>query len=358
MINAIGYATKSAHGKLKPFEFERAEPKSNEVEIDVLFCGVCHSDIHQARNEWKNTVYPCLPGHEITGTVSKVGTSVKKFKTGDIVGVGCMIDSCHECDNCKQGNENYCEKGFLATYNGNIRNPSEENNTFGGYSNKMVVREDFVLKIPSSLGPAEAAPIMCAGVTTYSPLKHWNVGKGSKVGVVGLGGLGHMATKIAVAMGAEVTVISTTPEKKEDALSYGARKFVVSDDNKDMKENEKSLDFILSTIPESHDVNVYFPLLKTNGILAIVGCIAPTKKPVDLSEIIMDRKSLATSLIGSIRETQEVLDFCAAHKIAPVIKKIEAEQINDAFDKVNDKKADFRYVIDMSTLAPNRTSSL
>lgn len=350
MINAIGYATKSAHASLKPYEFTREEPAINEVQIAISHCGICHSDVHQARNEWKNTVYPCMPGHEIIGTVEKIGSNVKKFKVGDTVGVGCMVDSCHECSACKEGLEQYCEKGFLATYNGNMRNPTKENNTFGGYSNGIVVREDFVLSIPQNIDPSDAGPILCAGVTTYSPLKHWKVGKGHKVGIVGLGGLGHMAVKIANAMGAEVTVISTSEDKREDAMTMGAKHMILSSDDAEMKSNESSLDFILSTIPQPHDVNPYTMLLKRDGVITIVGCIAPLTKPIDLSKMITDRRTLSTSLIGGIAETQEVLDFCSEHSIVPNTKLIPVDRINDAFDEIDRGEIDFRYVIDMSTI--------
>ena len=350
MIKTIGYATKSSHGKLQPFEFERNDLKPNEVQIDILFCGVCHSDIHQAKNEWKNTIYPCLPGHEIVGKIINMGAKVTKFKLGDTAGVGCMVDSCHKCDSCKEGLENYCDQGFLGTYNGNVRTPNEENLTYGGYSDTIVVREDFVLRIPLNLELAAAAPLLCAGVTTFSPMRHWNVGKGTKVGIVGLGGLGHIATKLAVALGAEVTVITTSPEKKEDAIHLGANKIIVSTDEQDMKKNEKTLDFILSTIPQTHDVNPYTILLKRDGVITIVGCIAPLSEPLDITKMIMDRRSIGTSLIGGIRETQDVLDFCAQYNIQPNIKIISIDQVNEVFDEMNRKKADFRYVIDMSTI--------
>jgi len=350
MIKAIGYANHSPHGKLKPFEFERNEPKANEIQIEIQYCGVCHSDLHQAKNEWKNTNYPCLPGHEIVGKVVKAGAQAKKFKVGDLAGVGCMISSCGECPNCKEGLENYCDRGPTATYNGNMRDPQKSENTFGGYSNTIVVREDFALRIPPNLDPAAAAPILCAGVTTFSPLRHWNVKKGTKVGVIGLGGLGHMAVKLAVAMGAEVTVVTTSPEKRDDAMKLGAKRVVVSKEEKEMKAAEKSLDFILSTIPESHDVNPYMPLLKRDGVITIVGCLMPLTKPLEIAEMLMQRRSLGTSVIGGIRETQDVLDFCAQYGIAPNIRKIPIDGVNEAFDALDAKKADFRYVIDMATL--------
>jgi uncharacterized zinc-type alcohol dehydrogenase-like protein len=228
MSKVMGYAASSASSSLKPLAIERLEPAANEVQINILYCGVCHSDVHQARNEWKNTVYPCMPGHEIVGKVTKAGAAVKKFKVGDLVGVGCMIDSCHECENCKKGTEQYCINGFLATYNGNMRTPTKENLTYGGYSAEMVVREDFVLKIPDNLDPAAAAPLLCAGVTTFSPLRHWKIGKNTQVGIVGMGGLGHVAIKLALAMGAEVTLITTSKDKTSDAIALGVKKVIVS----------------------------------------------------------------------------------------------------------------------------------
>lgn len=350
MIDAIGYAAKSSRDALKPHEFTRKDPAVNEVQIAISHCGICHSDVHQARNEWMNTVYPCMPGHEIVGTVEKIGSGVSKFKVGDSVGVGCLIDSCHECSACKEGLEQLCEKGALATYNGNMKTPTKENNTFGGYSNTIVVREDFVLRIPSNLDIAQVSPILCAGITTYSPLKRWNVGPQHKVGIIGLGGLGHMAVKLAVAMGAEVTVITTSKNKREDALSLGAKHTILSDSSDEMKKSENSLDFILSTIPESHDVNPYLTLLKRDGILTIVGCLTPLAKPLEMSPMLMGRKTLSTSLIGGIAETQEVLDFCSKHNILPNTKLISVDQINEAFDEIDAGKIDYRYVLDMATI--------
>lgn len=350
MTHTVGYAATGPHSKLKPYEFERSVPKANEVEIEILNCGICHSDVHQARNEWHNTIFPCMPGHEIVGKVVAAGSAVKKFSVGDRVGVGCLIDSCQECSACMEGLEQLCERGCLATYNGNMKTPTKENNTFGGYSSRIVVRDDYVLSIPDSLSSAEAAPILCAGVTTYSPMKRWGVGPGKKVGVIGLGGLGQMAVKIAKAMGAEVTVITTSPKKHEDALLLGASRVILSESDEQMKSGEGTLDFILSTIPESHNANIYFPLLRHDGVLTIVGCIAPLLVPTDISKMIMERKTLATSLIGGIRETQEVLDFCAKHSIKPNIKVVPIDFVNSAFDDLADGRVDFRYVIDMSSM--------
>lgn len=358
MIKAIGYAAKSSSSDLKPFEFERKNPKSNEIQVDIMFCGVCHSDIHQVKNEWKNTNYPCMPGHEIVGAVVKVGDDVKKFKVGDFAGIGCIVSSCGKCDACKSGQENYCEKGATGTYNGNMREPQKEENTFGGYSNTIVIREDFALRIPKNMDPAAAAPLMCAGVTTFSPLTKWNVGKGTQVGVVGLGGLGHMAVQLAVAMGAEVTVITTSPEKRQDAIKYGAKKLINSNESEEMKKNERSLDFILSTIPEEHDINPYIDLLKRDGTICVVGCLVPLEKPIDMSKMIMDRRSLASSVIGNIKETQDVLDFCAQREIQPFIKVIGVDEIKEAYEQIEANKADFRYVLDLSTLEGKKQSVL
>jgi uncharacterized zinc-type alcohol dehydrogenase-like protein len=352
-MKTLGYAAQDTHSNLRPYYITRNEPNLNEVQIDILYCGVCHSDIHQAKNEWKNTVYPCMPGHEIIGRVTKIGNDVQKFKVGDLAGVGCMIDSCHECESCNEGLEQYCKNGFLATYNGNMRNPSKENLTYGGYSAVIVVREDFVLRIPPNLNVAAAAPLLCAGITTYSPMRHWKVGNGTRVGIIGMGGLGDVAIKIAVAMGAEVTLITTSPDKISDAKSIGAKNGIISTDDNDMKNNADSLDFILSTIPQSHDANPYIKLLKRDGVLIVVGCIAPLKNSLDLTKMIPDRKSLGTSLIGGIVETQEMLDFCSRHNIVADIEIIPIEKINEAFKKVDKGEVDFRYVIDMSTISEN-----
>lgn len=352
MINATGYAASHSFSALKPYAFERNEPQANEVQIDILYCGVCHSDVHQVKNEWKNTLYPCLPGHEIIGRVVKAGDAVTKFKVGDRVGVGCMVDSCQVCESCRDGLQQYCssEAGFLATYNSYQRKPSKDKHTFGGYSNTIVVREDFVLRIPDNLDDAAAAPLLCAGVTTFSPMQHWKVGPGTKLGIIGLGGLGHIAIKIGKALGAQVTLITTSKEKCETALSLGASVVIDSTDEQQMQEHAASLDFMLSTIPQPHDINPYFTLLKRDGVITVVGCIAPLKTPLDLSKILIDRKSLGTSLIGGIAETQQVLDFCSEHNIVSDVEIIAADRINEAFDLIDKGEAPFRYVIDMKTL--------
>ena len=359
MIKAVGYAAKHSYSRLKPIEFERDEPKSNEVVIDVLFCGVCHSDIHQVKNEWSNTVYPCLPGHEIVGRITRVGSGATRHSVGDLVGVGCMIDSCRACEPCRAGDENYCEgpNSWLATYNGPMKpkakaedgtNQYGRDNTYGGYSNVVVVPEDFVLKIPAGLDPAAAAPILCAGVTTYSPMKRWGVKAGDKVGVVGFGGLGDMAAKIAKALGCDVTIFTRTKEKLDEAARLGV-KGVLESDSKALKALEASFDFILSTIPEKHDVNPFVKLLKRDRTLTIVGALE-AMAGVDNGEVAFHRRSVAGSLIGNLADTQEILDLCAEHGIGPDIQVIAIDAVNDAYKKVIDGDVRFRYVIDMATL--------
>ncbi len=359
MPKATGYAAQHSFSRLKPISFERDDPKHGEVEIDVLFCGVCHSDIHQVRNEWSNTVYPCMPGHEIVGRVTRTGAGVTRHKAGDLVGVGCMIDSCRQCEPCRTHDENYCEgpNSWLATYNGPMvpkakapdgANHYGRDNTYGGYSSSVVVSEDFVLKIPGALKPEVAAPILCAGVTTYSPMKHWGVAPGHKVGILGFGGLGDMAAKIARAMGAEVTVFTRTAEKLDEAGKLGVTGVLESDKGAMAKLNS-SFDFILSTVPEKHDVNPYVELLKRDSTLVVVGALEPLA-PVNNQEVAFHRKRVAGSLIGSIADTQEVLDFCAAHEIGPDIQVIPIQEINDAYKHVVKGDVRFRYVIDMASL--------
>lgn len=359
MTKAIGYAAQHSYSRLKPIAFERDDPTASEVEIEVMFCGVCHSDIHQVKNEWSNTVYPCMPGHEVVGRVARIGMSVSKHAVGDIVGVGCMIDSCRVCEPCHAHEENYCEgpNSWLATYNGPMVpakmapggiNMYGRDNSYGGYSSSIVVSEDFVLKIPASLKPEVAAPILCAGVTTYSPMMHWGVKAGDKVGIVGFGGLGDMAAKIAKAMGAEVTLFTRTAEKLEDAKKLGVTA-VLESDKKTMTSLANSFDFMLSTVPEKHDVNPFVKMLKRDSTLAIVGAIEPLPSENN-QERVMHRKSVAGSLIGSIAETQAVLDFCAEHGIGPDIEVIPIQEINQAYARVIKGDARFRYVIDMSTL--------
>ena len=359
MIKAVGYAAKHSFSNLKRFEFERENVQPDEIEIEVLFCGVCHSDIHQVKNEWSNTVYPCVPGHEVVGRVRSVGTSAKRFSVGDIVGVGCMIDSCRACAPCEHGDQNYCEgpNSFLSTYNGPMvpakKAPNESNmygkdNTFGGYSDVLVVKENFVLKIPAKLKPEVAAPILCAGVTTYSPMKHWKVKKGDQVGIVGFGGLGNMACKIAKALGADVTVFTTTEEKVSEARRLGITA-VLEKNEEAFKSLKSKFDFILSTIPEKHDLNPYVLLLKRDATVCAVGALEPME-PLNNQEIAMHRRHVAGSLIGNLAETQEILEFCAEHGIGPDIEVVKIQDINDCYKKVEDGDVRFRYVIDMSSL--------
>jgi uncharacterized zinc-type alcohol dehydrogenase-like protein len=359
MIKATGYAAKHSFSKLKLFDFEREEASSDEIEIEVLFCGVCHSDVHQVKNEWSNTVYPCMPGHEVVGRVSKIGGGVTRHQVGDMVGVGCMIESCRTCEACKTGDQNYCEgpNSWLATYNGPMvpskQAPTGENmygrdNTYGGYSNVLVVNEDFALKIPARLQPQVAAPILCAGVTTYSPMKHWGVKAGDRVGIIGFGGLGDMACKLAKAMGAEVTVFTSTKEKLEEAKRLGVQG-VLESDKEAAKALKSTFDFMLSTIPEKHDVNPFVLMLKRDATLVVVGALEPMA-PVNNMQIAFFRKSVGGSLIGNLADTQEVLDFCAEHGIGPDIEVIKIQDLNDAYDKVEKGDVRFRYVIDMASL--------
>lgn len=357
-IKARGFAAQHSFTRLKPITFERDTPKANEVHIAVTHCGVCHSDIHQVKNHWLNTVYPCMPGHEVVGKVVSVGAQVTKHKVGDRVGVGCMIDSCGRCDACKSGEQNYCEgpNSWLATYNGPMV-PAKEakneniygrNNTFGGYSDCLVVPQDFVLKIPDGMPSELAAPLLCAGVTTYSPLKHWGVKKGDKIGVVGFGGLGHVAAKLARAMGADVTVLTKTEEK----IALGSKlgfDVVHEKDKERLSRLEGMFDFMLDTIPSPHSVNAYVKLLKRDKTICVVGAIGPLL-PENNQERVMHRKSVSGSLIGSIAETQEVLDFCAKHEVAPEVQLIPIHEINHAFKKVNSSEVRFRYVIDMASM--------
>jgi uncharacterized zinc-type alcohol dehydrogenase-like protein len=359
MAKILGYAAKHSFSRLKPLEFERGEPQPGEVEIEILYCGVCHSDVHQAENDWGNTLYPCVPGHEIVGRVSRTGTGVTRHAVGDIVGVGCIIDSCQSCPSCERGEEQYCEgpNSFLATYNGPMKpaamaktgqNMYGRDNTFGGYSSTITVKEGFVLKIPQTLPIERAAPILCAGVTTYSPLRHWKVKAGDKVGVVGFGGLGDMAIKLARALGAQVTVFTTTREKVGEAEKLGARG-VVEGDKAAYAALESSFDFILSTVPEAHKVDPFVSLLKRDGVFCAVGALAPIPGYNNM-QLALGRRSLASSAIGGIAETQEVLDFCAEHDIAPDVELIPIQEINEAYKKVKSGDVRFRYVIDMASL--------
>ena len=349
MSKAIGYAAQNPKSDLKPYNFERRNVGANDVAIEILYCGICHSDIHQARDEWGGSLYPMVPGHEVIGKVTKVGKNVKKFKVGDAVSVGCLVDSCQKCKSCHDGLEQYCEKGFVPTYNGKDKNGEI---TQGGYSDHIVVQESFVLKIPKKLDLKAVAPLLCAGITTYSPLRHWKIKKGNKIGVVGLGGLGHMAVKLAHAMGAHVTMITTSPEKIKDAKKLGAHEVLISKDAKAMQKSLGKFDYILNTIPVPHDVNPYVNLLKRDGTMTMVGCLNPINN-VEMGSLILGRKSVAGSVIGGIEETQEMLDFCGKHNILPDIEMIKIQDVNKAFERVIKGDVKYRFVIDMKSLKKN-----
>lgn len=349
MPQAHGYAALSPSSPLAPFSFERRSPGRLDVAMDILHCGVCHSDLHTARNEWQNTVYPSVPGHEIVGRVTAVGDLVSKFKVGDIVGVGCMVDSCQHCKPCGDGLEQYCEKGFTGTYNGPEQGTGA--NTYGGYSNSMVVRESFVLSISHDASDlAAVAPLLCAGITTYSPLRQWKVGPGHKVGIVGLGGLGHMGVKIAAAMGAHVVLFTTSSNKREDALRLGAKEVVISKNADEMAAHAGSFDFILNTVAAPHDLNAFLVLLKLDGTMTLVGAPASPHPSPGVFNLIMKRRRLAGSLIGGIRETQEMLDFCARYGIVSDIESIRMDEIEDAYERMLRSDVKYRFVVDMATL--------
>jgi len=347
MLSCTGYAASAASTPLAPFSFERRDTGPDDVRIDIAFCGVCHSDIHTARNEWRNTIYPCVPGHEIVGYVAEVGSNVSRFKVGDAVGVGCMVDSCRECSSCKQGLEQYCLNGFVGTYNG--QDKFGRGNTLGGYSKAVVVDQAFVLRIPEGLDLAAAAPLLCAGITTYSPLRHWKVGPGQRVGVVGLGGLGHMGVKFARAFGAEVVLFTTSPGKVDDGLRLGAHEVVISKDADAMAAQMGRFDFVLDAVAAQHDINTYLGLLKLDGTLVQVG--APEDPlPVAVFSLIMGRRNFSGSLIGGIPETQEMLDFCAEHGIVSDIEKIRMDEIETAYSRMIRSDVKYRFVIDMASL--------
>lgn len=347
MISAKGYAAQSATDALQPFHFQRRKPTPRDVHFDILYCGVCHSDIHQVRNEWGGTTYPIVPGHEIVGRVTEVGDEVTKFKTGDIIGVGCLVDSCRTCDNCQKGLEQFCRNGSTGTYNDSDKHTGGI--TYGGYSNQMVVDEDFVLKVPENLPLEGVAPLLCAGITTYSPLRHWGVGKGHKVGVVGLGGLGHMAVKLAASFGAEVTMLSTSPEKEEDARHLGARHFALTKDPKQLAALAGTFNFIIDTVSAPHNYNTYLSLLDIDGVMICVGA-PPTPSQIMAFSLIGGRRSLAGSLIGGLPETQEMLDYCGAHNIVSDVEVIPMDYINESYERMLKGDVKYRFVIDMKTL--------
>ena len=346
-MQTIGYAAFDPESPLRPYEFERRELRPDDVAMEILYCGVCHSDLHTARNDWGWSYYPIVPGHEIVGRVIAVGSEVTRFREGQHVAVGCLVDSCKTCDQCHKGEEQYCRNGFIGTYGS--RDPSTGEYTQGGYSRHLVVRESFCLRVPEKLDLARAAPLLCAGITTYSPLRAWKVGPGSRVGVIGLGGLGHMAVKLAVGMGADVTVLSRSHDKAADARELGAHRLLVSTDKAAMNAAANSFDVILDTVPVRHDLNAYLPLLDIDGSLVIVGQLGHVNEP-DTSPLVMGRRRIAGSLIGGIRETQEMLDFCAEHNILPECEMIRMDQINEAFERMEKADVRYRFVIDMSTL--------
>ena len=341
------YAAHSPTGRLGLFEFDRRSPRADDVVIEILYCGVCHSDLHNVRNDWGNANYPMVPGHEIVGRVLEVGADVTRFKAGDRVGVGCLVESCRHCGACGKGWEQYCENGATYTYNHVDR--IDGSRTYGGYSEKVVVADRFVLKVPDALDLAGAAPLLCAGITSYSPLRHWKVGPGSKVAIVGLGGLGHMGLKLAKAMGAEVTLFSRSPGKEADARRLGADHIVISTDAAQMAAVARQFDLIINTVPYKHDVNPYVPTLATGGTIVMVGYLGPLDN-FNTGPLVFSRKGLAGSLIGGIAETQEMLDFCGAHGIHSDIEIIRIQDINEAFERLLSADVKYRFVIDMASL--------
>ena len=342
-----GFAAQTATSPLGPFNFKRRDPGPDDVQIEILYCGVCHSDLHLARNEWQNTTYPIVPGHEIVGRVTKTGNKVKTFKQGDMAAVGCMVDSCRTCSECKDGMEQYCDNSVF-TYN------SEDKllggMTYGGYSTQVVVNQDYVLHVSEKLDPAAAAPLLCAGITTYSPLRHWNISKSDKVGIVGLGGLGHMGVKIAHAMGAHIVLFTTSPGKTADAKRLGADEVVISKNPDEMQKHAKSFNFILNTVAAPHNLDAYMELLKRDGTMCLVGLPDHPHPSPNVGNLIFKRRQLAGSLIGGIKETQEMLDFCAEHNIVSDIEIIPMQKINEAYERMLKSDVKYRFVIDMASL--------
>lgn len=343
-----GYAATSAKDALAPYTLTRRDPRADDVVIEILYCGVCHSDLHQARNDWGNSTYPMVPGHEIIGRVVSVGAKVKRFKAGDHAGVGCMVDSCQHCAACEQGLEQYCEEFPTFTYNAMDRR--DQRPMFGGYSEKIVVSDKFVLKIPKGLDLKAAAPLLCAGITTWSPLRHWKVGKKSRVAVIGLGGLGHMALKLAHALGADVTLLTRSPGKEQDARRLGAHQVVLSTNEKQMAAVKAKFDLIIDTVPYKHDLNPYLPTLSLNGTLVIVGFLGGLEPVLNTVSLIMGRKAVAGSVIGGIAETQEMLDFCGKHGITSDVEVINIQNINEAYERMLRSDVKYRFVIDMASL--------
>jgi uncharacterized zinc-type alcohol dehydrogenase-like protein len=347
MNNTKGYAAPSATEAVAPFSFQRRDVQPNDVQIEITHCGVCHSDIHQARNEWGGSIYPMVPGHEIVGRVTKTGDRTTKFKVGDLVGVGCFVDSCRECEQCKLGNEQYCEKGMSPTYNGYEQDGKTP--TYGGYSTQIVVDENYVLRVSPNLPIEGVAPLLCAGITTYSPLRHWKVGKGHKVGVLGLGGLGHMGVKIAAALGAEVTMLSSSASKEADAKRLGADRFALTTNPDVFKQYSRYFDFILDTVSAKHDYAKYIDTLKTDGTFIMVG-LPPEPMDIPAHSLVPRRRSVVGSMIGGIAETQEMLDFCAEHKIVSDVEVIPIQKINEAYERTVKGQVKYRFVIDIASL--------
>ena len=347
MNNTKAYAAHSPTDPLGPFSFQRRDVGPHDVQIEILYCGVCHSDIHQVRDEWGGSIYPMVPGHEIVGRIVKTGNHVTKFKAGDLAGVGCFVDSCRECPECKAGLEQYCDKGMSPTYNGYEQD--KKTPTYGGYSTQIVVDENYVLSVSPKLALEGVAPLLCAGITTYSPLRHWNVGPGHKVAVLGLGGLGHMAVKLASSFGAEVTMFSTSPSKEADAKRLGAERFVLTTDPEAFNKLAKSFDVIIDTVSAQHDLEPYFTTLKTDGVLVLVG-LPPNPLPVSGFSLVPKRRSLAGSMIGGIPETQEMLDYCAEHNITSDVEVIPIQQIAEAYERTIKGQVKYRFVIDIASL--------
>ena len=342
------YAAQSPTSRLAPFQIERRALRPRDVQVEILYCGVCHSDLHMVRNEWGQTIYPVVPGHEFVGRVTAIGDDVTKFKRGDRAAIGVMADACRECANCVQGLEQYCKVGTVLTYNSPDKISGEI--TYGGYSKQTVVDEDFVFRLPENLPLAQAAPLLCAGITTYSPLRHWNVGNGTKLGVVGLGGLGHMALKFGASFGAEVTMLSTTPDKEADARRLGAHKFALTRDRQQVKALSGYFDFILDTVSAPHDFNMYLEMLNTDGVMTGVG-LPPAPAQIQIGSLMGGRRSLAASGIGGTTETQEMLDYCGEHDISAEIELIDIAYINEAYERMLKSDVRFRFVIDMASLA-------
>ena len=346
MLKTPAYAAADGRAPLAPYTIERREPRAGEVLIDILYCGVCHSDLHQARDEWGGGIFPMVPGHEIVGRVAQLGAGVDRFALGDAVGVGCFVDSCRVCAQCQAGEEQYCAQGMTGTYNSRERDSRAP--TYGGYSTRITVDQDYVLRIPDALPLDRAAPLLCAGITTWSPLRQYGVKPGDRVAVVGLGGLGHMAVKLAAALGAEVTVLSTSESKRAAALALGARHFAATADSDTFKAHARQFDLIIDTVSAPHDYNAYLGLLKFDGTMVLLGIPEPT--PVAAGALIMQRRKLAGSLIGGIRETQQMLDFCAQHGIAADIELIDIDRINEAYERMLKADVRYRFVIDMASL--------